>query len=920
MGNFCRTLTISICTALLAAGTLTFADADARSISYDLNIPSEDLTAALQSFAIASHHKLLYKAELTAGKISRALKGHFTAQEAMEALLSGTGLSYESTGSSVVLIKDQPNGKTTELREEGAAPSSPRAAPQGSGGQPILLAQVDQNAVGPQAVGDDQISEKKKQEGLSEIVVTGTHIRGVAPLSPVKTITNQDLIDQGYTRLDEAIQQLPENFADGSSVQSNTTLSVGNNSQFNPSYGTGINLFGLGVGTTLVLLNGQRLAPTGIGSHVDISGIPTSAIDRVEIVEDGASALYGADAVGGVMNIITRKDYQGFETGARATGIADGKTPNYGAYALAGTSWEGGNLVATFDYQKDNPLLASSRSFTADLPGPSDLLPEDKIYRLYASATQTLTSQLSLSAQTLVPYRTFNSVSNDGPFIGISSQPGSEFQPSVALNLDYNFAPGWQAVLSGDYSEDRYQFDLSETAESFTDSAYERNRAASVEAHVNGPLFKLPGGFVQLAVGGEHRSENFILTDNAMYGGAPFPSPTAEGQRHDDSAYGERLLPFIGAENRVPLIRELAIDVAGRFDHYSDFGSSTNPKVTVRWEPVEGLSFHGTYTTSFRAPSFYELSLERLLFVYPETNPASPSGASRAILLDGGDPDLKPERSKSFNAGLDFKPTNIPGLTGTVSYFHFDYTDRIENVLTGGFGSGFSGFLQNAAALGPLITLNPTPSEIDAAYASVPIANQHVYAVPPGTPAAIAAIVQVGYVNAASSVVSGVNGNLRYDTATALGQFTATIDGTYFTKYVQQISPTAAPLEILNQLSQPLKFRSKGILNWKWQQLGAYGRVNYANSYHNESDLTCGASGCPIASWTTFDFGVSYTTPPSTDHRITSGLRIGFDVVNAFNRIPPYALTPSSVGNLTYDPINANPLQRAFAVTLVKKW
>src|SRR6202795_3072629 len=106
MRNVCRILAISVCIALLAAGTLTFADADASSISYDLNIPSEDLTAALQSFAIASHHKLLYRAELTAGKTSRALKGRFTAQEAIEALLSETGLTFEITGSSVVLIKD----------------------------------------------------------------------------------------------------------------------------------------------------------------------------------------------------------------------------------------------------------------------------------------------------------------------------------------------------------------------------------------------------------------------------------------------------------------------------------------------------------------------------------------------------------------------------------------------------------------------------------------------------------------------------------------------------------------------------------------------------------------------------------------------------------------------------------------------
>src|SRR5258706_6656337 len=101
MRNLCRTLAVSICTALFAAGLLTFDDVDARSISYELNIPSEELTAALESFAIASHHKLLYKAELTAGKTSRALKGHFTAQEAIKALLSGTGLTFEITGSSV---------------------------------------------------------------------------------------------------------------------------------------------------------------------------------------------------------------------------------------------------------------------------------------------------------------------------------------------------------------------------------------------------------------------------------------------------------------------------------------------------------------------------------------------------------------------------------------------------------------------------------------------------------------------------------------------------------------------------------------------------------------------------------------------------------------------------------------------------
>ena len=168
MRKVCRTLTLSLCAALLAVGTLTFADA--RSIGYDLNIPSEDLTAALQSFAIASHHKLLYKAELTAGKISHALKGHFTAQEAIEALLSGTGLSYEITGSSVVLIKDQSGDKTSDLRGEGT-PTSPSAAHHQrngqlhftfSGGSRKIHERCSDRHVGPG-------NERQKKDDLEEI-------------------------------------------------------------------------------------------------------------------------------------------------------------------------------------------------------------------------------------------------------------------------------------------------------------------------------------------------------------------------------------------------------------------------------------------------------------------------------------------------------------------------------------------------------------------------------------------------------------------------------------------------------------------------------------------------------------------------------------------------------------------------------
>src|ERR1700722_3761168 len=120
MQSACRTVLIGLCSTALAVGTLAAADVDAHSVSYDLDIPAESLTAALQTFAIASHHKLLYKADLTTGKTSRALKGNFTAEEAIQLLLTGTGLTYEITGSSVVLIKPM-------SRESSQAADSPRS-------------------------------------------------------------------------------------------------------------------------------------------------------------------------------------------------------------------------------------------------------------------------------------------------------------------------------------------------------------------------------------------------------------------------------------------------------------------------------------------------------------------------------------------------------------------------------------------------------------------------------------------------------------------------------------------------------------------------------------------------------------------------------------------------------------------------
>ncbi|HMH28620.1 MAG TPA: TonB-dependent receptor plug domain-containing protein, partial [Steroidobacteraceae bacterium] len=342
--------------AVLTAGTLTFADADARSISYDLNIPSEDLTASLQSFAIASHHKLLYKAELTAGKISRALKGHFTAQEAMEALLSGTGLSYEITGSSVVLIKDQTGAKTSELREEGT-PYSPPAPSQSRGRHPILLAQVDQGKTAsdvPVDKSDDQ-ARKKKTKSLEEIVVTGSRLSEKAKdtAQPVNIYTRQAIDQTGVTSVADFLNTLPDA----------STASAGTVNTF--AGGQSVQLHGLPSGTTLVLVNGRRIGASGtqaFGDVFDLNNIPLAAVDRIEVVPTGSSAVYGSDAIAGVVNIILKKDIEGVAVDARYGGAIG--TRDSAISASAGHRWDAFDASVILSFDRKDELLGSDRAIT----------------------------------------------------------------------------------------------------------------------------------------------------------------------------------------------------------------------------------------------------------------------------------------------------------------------------------------------------------------------------------------------------------------------------------------------------------------------------------------------------------------------------------------------------------------------------
>jgi iron complex outermembrane recepter protein len=298
MRNLCRTLTMSLCTALFAAGTLSFADADARSVRYDLNIPSEDLTAALQSFAIASHHKLLYKAELTAGKTTRAVVGQFTAQEAVEALLSGTGLTFQITGSAVVLIRDQNSAYPTDLRQEGATSDEPKGGKKSSS-EGFRLAQVGQGKNSSAAPAVSQTSSSNGQSnspsnGLSEIIVTAQkrdeRLQDV-PV-PVSVLNADSLIDSNQVLIQDFYSKVPglSTFSDG--FLSIRGITTGENT--NPTVGITIDDAPFGPSTN-----------SGSGGMGITPDVDPGELSRIEVLRGPQGTLYGASSMGGLLKYVT---------------------------------------------------------------------------------------------------------------------------------------------------------------------------------------------------------------------------------------------------------------------------------------------------------------------------------------------------------------------------------------------------------------------------------------------------------------------------------------------------------------------------------------------------------------------------------------------------------------------------------------
>ncbi len=205
-----------------------------------------------------------------------------------------------------------------------------------------------------------EVDEATGEFLLDEVIVTGSRIErsDLTSVSPLSVFSEEDIRLSGQVTLEDFVQNIPS-IAGGYMGNTINNISIGGTAS--------ASLRGLGSNRTLVLLNGQRMSSAGENGFVDMNMIPAGMIERVEVLRDGASTIYGSDAIAGVVNIITKRDFEGAEFGiqydvANVTDEIDGNTIH--ATALFGGSTDRGNVVFGVDYTKRSPIWQKDRDFS----------------------------------------------------------------------------------------------------------------------------------------------------------------------------------------------------------------------------------------------------------------------------------------------------------------------------------------------------------------------------------------------------------------------------------------------------------------------------------------------------------------------------------------------------------------------------
>jgi len=726
--------------------------------------------------------------------------------------------------------------------------------------------------------------------------LTGTHIRGTSDSAYSISIFNRDEIESsGASTLPQFIQLLPQNFNGGASENTLQSISGGGNA-INAVEATAANLRGLGNDSTLVLVNGHRVAAGNTqGNFVDLTLIPLYAVERIEVVTDGASAIYGSDAVGGVINIILGRNLEGAETRARYGALSSGSTTETQVGQTFGHGWDTGSALLIYDYGDRTPLDANSRSYTQSAATPFMLLPEQVRHSAFASLDDEVTPGIHLLVDGTFAHR--STYDDRAPFNTPVRNRSVIDAYSASTGARMDLPHGAQLELIGAYtaSDTHYEVVPAGVAAPAVDEGA-RSNILSIDAKLDGRLLSLPAGNVVYAVGTQFRQEKFSHRD--LVAMALF-----RPGRHVEAAFTEIRVPLIGPPaNSASAANRLEVTLADRDEHYSDFGSTNNPQIGLIFRPLLGLKFRGTYGTSFRAPLLNDLNpVPNEVIPVPESDPST-GGVTNTLAIFGGNPDLKPERARTWTVGLDVTTPSVPDFQLSATYYDILFTDLITDPE---FAVDVSNVLSQEALLGSaIIQRNPSAGRIQQLAASPGYAN--FFGIDLTT---IGAIFDSRVHNLSSVRTRGLDLNGAWATATPLGNVELGLDGSYIFRFDNQFTSNAQAISILNTAYDPvnLRMRARALIRTGGLTLASF--VNYTHSYR-END------GSPIASWMTFDVTARYLFSGANGPLADTSLLFG--VTNLTNRNPPFV--PNPLFGINFDGANANAFGRVLSVQLLKRW
>lgn len=863
--------------------------ADAQAVT-EWDLPGQPLANTLREIAARTESNIIFDKKLVRGQSAPPLKTRATTEEALSKVLEGTGLTYR-----------QLDDKTVTIQLASTDPASVTSSRYGNDGR-IRLAQAQTGTRSEQR--SDAESGVPSVMLLEEIVVTGTNIRGVQNTTVPLIVLNREYIESsGISTTTRLIESLPQNFA-----LANQSALPGPNVSDARTQGSAINLRGIGEGTTLVLINGRRTASGFLGSAVDISALPISAIERVEVLSDGASALYGSDAVGGVVNFILRSDFEGAETRLRG-GSADG-ADEYSASQMVGNAWDSGNALFGVEYYKRDLLETNERDFVPAGTLLGSLLPEDENYSAMFTGRQDVSSFATVFADAL--YTNRESFNRSGQILQNETFTTETPQLTATLGVEWRLGESWQIETSGTYGDyDLEQVQTNNVIPNFPVTLENNFTIQAARVKADGTLFSIPGGDVRAAIGADYREEAYesmTTGANGLIQGRPI-----DIDQDVTSGFAELFIPLVGEGNRLPGIHSFEISLAARHDDYSNFGSSTDPKYGIAWQPLAGVRLRASFGTSYVAPRLLDYNLASTrAFGLRSTDPMGTGGFSSQIQILGTDSaSLRPQESDNLSIGLEFTPEALPGFQAAVNYYDIEYTDRIASP------PGAAAMLANPAVYANLITRNPTPAQIAAAIATGQAGGNPFLALPGYNPNAVLAIVDARRRNLSVTNTSGVDFSTRYNIAAGMSNFSLGLAATYVLDLETQVTTSAPTLDIVDTIGNPPHWRGRASFGW---QAGGWATnlfVNHTDSYVDNRILI---TPVDVDAYTTVDLRLSYNFSALFKEGALSGVTVALGALNLADEEPPQTRVNVPATDLGFDPTNASPLGRLISIELTKTW